>query len=131
MGVRQEEPRDTYAQIAVSALSADDYSRFSHDVLSRFDLVDAFEKDPGTVLTTLHRKVVIDSRSDTVFALAELSYLAGLRKRHEGGSSTQPIFFASVFYAYQYLFGNDGLEPPNPHDRRFRLACDLYNSSLA
>jgi triacylglycerol esterase/lipase EstA (alpha/beta hydrolase family) len=131
MGVRQEEPRDTYAQIAVSALSADDYSRFSHDVLSRFDLVDAFEKDPGTVLTTLHRKVVIDSRSDTVFALAELSYLAGLRKRHEGGSSTQPIFFASVFYAYQYLFGNDGLEPPNPHDRRFRLACDLYNSALA
>lgn len=131
MGVRPGDPRDIYRQISVSAISADECSHFSLDVLNRFDLVDAYSKDPGPVLTSLHKEAVRDYRTDTVFALAELSYLAGMRARSQGPCASRPLFFASVFYAYQYLVGSEGLAPPNAHDRRFRLACDLYNSALA
>lgn len=131
MGVRPGDPRDIYGQISVSALRADECSHFSLDVLNRFDLVDAYGKDPGPVLTSLHKEAVRDYRTDTVFALAELSYLAGMRARSQGPGASRPLFFASVFYAYQYLFGSEGLAPPSEHDRRFRLACDLYNSALA
>lgn len=131
MGVRPGDPRDIYGQISVSAISADECSNFSLDVLSRFNLVAAFEKDPVTVLTSLHKEAVRDYRTDTVFALAELSYLAGMRARSQGPGASNPLFFASVFYAYQYLVGGDGHTPPDAHDRRFRLACDLYNSALA
>jgi pimeloyl-ACP methyl ester carboxylesterase len=34
-------------------------------------------------------------------------------------------------YAYFYLLGERGGEPPVPYDRRFRVACDLYNTALA
>ncbi|MBM9532295.1 hypothetical protein JWG42_19245, partial [Desulfoprunum benzoelyticum] len=101
MGVRTGDPRDIYGQISISAISADECSRFSLDVLSRFDLVEAFEKDPVTVLTSLHEEAVTDYRTDTVFALAELSYLAGMRARSQGLGASRPLFFASVFYAYQ------------------------------
>lgn len=131
MGARPGDPRDIYRQISVSAISADECSHFSLDVLNRFDLVDAYSKDPGPVLTSLHKEAVRDYRTDTVFALAELSYLAGMRARSQGPGVSRPLFFASVFYAYQYLVGSEGLAPPNAHDRRFRLACDLYNSALA
>lgn len=131
MGVRPGDPRDIYGQISVSAVSADECSRFSLDVLSRFDLAAAFEKDPVTVLTSLHKEAVTDYRTDTVFALAELSYLAGMRARSKGPGTSRPLFFSSCFYAYQYLVGNERLAPPDPYDRRFRLACDLYNSALA
>jgi hypothetical protein len=92
MGVRPGDPRDIYGQISVNAICADECSRFSLDVLSRFDLVDAFEKDSVTVLTSLHEEAIRDYRTDTVFALAELSYLAGMRARSKGSGHPIRIF---------------------------------------
>jgi len=131
VGVDRNDPRETYAQIAVSAISADDYSRFSQDVLTRYNLVQAFNEDPQQVLTFLHHEAEKDSRNDLLFALSELNYFIGMRYRHKGIQQSRPHFFASAIYAYFYLLGKEWLEPPNPFDRRFRIACDLYNSSLA
>src|SRR6185295_16682078 len=36
----------------------------------------------------------------------------------------------AAVYAYCYLFDEQPLEPPNPFDRRYRWACDLYNLGL-
>ena len=131
VGVQQNDPRETYAQISFSAISADDYSRFSQDVLTRFDLVQTFNEAPQQVLTFLHHEAEKDYRNDLLFALAELNYFVGMRYRDDGINKSHPHFFASAIYAYFYLLGKEWLERPNPFERRFRIACDLYNSALA
>jgi len=131
VGVDRNDPRETYAQIAVSAINADDYSRFSHDVLSRYDLVRAFHEEPRVVLTFLHHQAETEDRQDLLFALAELNYFTGMRCRSEGVKQSRPHFFAATLYASLYLIGKQGQSPVSPFDRRFRLACDLYNGSLA
>ncbi|MEX1300722.1 MAG: alpha/beta hydrolase, partial [Desulfotignum sp.] len=40
-------------------------------------------------------------------------------------------YLASAVYAYLYLIGERGGDFPDPYDRRFRVACDLYNTALA
>ncbi len=131
VGVQQNDPRETYAQINISAINADDYSRFSHDVLIRFNLVQAFHEDPQRVLTFLHHEAEKDYRNDLVFALAELNYFVGMRSREDGIKQSHPYFFASAIYAYFYLLGKEWLDSPHPFERRFRIACDLYNGALA
>ena len=131
VGVDRNDPRESYAQINVSAINADDYSRFSHDVLIRFNLVQAFHEDPQQVLTFLHHEAEKDYRNDLLFALAELNYFVGMRYREDGINKSHPHFFASTIYAYFYLLGKEWQERPNPFERRFRIACDLYNSALA
>ena len=84
VGVQRNDPRETYSQISVSAISADDYSRFSRDVLTRYNLVQAFNEDPLQVLTFLHHEAEKDYRNDLLFALAELNYFVGMRYRHKG-----------------------------------------------
>lgn len=131
VGVQQNDPRETQAEINISAVNADDYSRFSHDVLIRFNLVQAFNEDPQRVLTFLHHEAEKDYRNDLLFALAELNYYIGMRYRQDGISLSQSHFFASSIYAYLYLLGKEWSDSPNPFERRFRIACDLYNSALA
>jgi pimeloyl-ACP methyl ester carboxylesterase len=131
VGVQRNDPRETYSQISVSAISADDYSRFSQDVLTRYNLGQAFNEDPPQVLTFLHHEAEKDYRNDLLFALAELNYFVGMRYRHKGIQQSHPYFFASGIYAYFYLLGKEWLEPPSAFDRRFRIACDLYNNALA
>lgn len=130
MGVRQNDPRETYAEISVSAVNTDAYSRFSQDVLIRYNLVETFEEQPQQVLISLNRRAENDSRNDLLFALAELNYFVAMRERN-GNRPATANFFASALYAYLYLLGTDWHEPPEPYDRQFRIACDLYNSALA
>lgn len=131
VGVQRNDPRETYTQISVSAISTDDYSRFSHDVLIRYNLVEAFNEDPRKVLAFLHDEAEKDYRNDLLFALSELNYFIGMRLRQDGIKQSRPHFFASAIYAYFYLLGKEWLEPPSAFDRRFRIACDLYNNALA
>lgn len=130
IGVRQNDIRETYDEILVSAVNEDAYSRFSHDVLIRYNLVETFEKEPQQVLIGLHRRAENDYRNDLLFALAELNYFVAMRERG-GSKSAEGHFFAVALYAYLYLLGTDWHAPPDPFDRRFRIACDLYNAALA
>lgn len=129
MGVQKADPRQIYEQITVSAINADTYSTFSHDVLIRHNLIKAFDEDPKQVITLLHREVEENGRRDILFALGELNYLAGMRSRESQKQRSYSYFFASAIYAYFYLLDDTALY--DPFDRRFRTACDLYNSALA
>ena len=40
-------------------------------------------------------------------------------------------YLASAIYAWLYLLGEAPEPPPDPFDRRFRVACDLYNRAVA
>lgn len=130
MGVQKTDPRKTYTQLTVSAVSDDKYSGFSRDVLIRYNLVQAFKDDPQQVLTFLHDESEKDYRNDTLFALAELNYYLGMRLRRNGIQRSHPHFYASVLSSSFYLFGENGIVPPSHYDRRFRIACELYNSAI-
>ena len=69
-----------------------------------------------------------------LFALAEISYVAGERIRH-GVTPWDPrdardYYLGSAVYAWLFLFGEGKDALPGPFDRRFREACDFYNSGV-
>ena len=45
--------------------------------------------------------------------------------------ASRSYYLAAAVYAYAFLFPDGAGTPPNPIDPRLRVACDLYNRSLA
>jgi pimeloyl-ACP methyl ester carboxylesterase len=136
IGTRDVGLQMTYKEINVTALSEDTYSDASANVLHRFFLVDLFKKEPDKAIEILHQKACEDERYDILYALAELTYLTANNIRKSSSVSgierSRPYYLASAVYAYFYLLGErDDALPRNPYDRRYRVACDLYNTALA
>ena len=103
-------------------------------MLQRFDLQDAYAKNPARVISFLHDKALRDDRRDILYALAELSYLhAGKLKRKldspDRGDASDYYLLSSI-YAYFFLLDERIETPPNAFDPRVRTACDLYNFGL-
>ena len=109
-------------------------SNATNIVLRRFDFVGKYENDPATVIAFLHDKAVHEDRRDTLYALAELSYLYGELLEKSVAEAEQALapdyFLIASIYAYLFLLG-DRIEPaPNAFDLRARTAWDLYNFAL-
>ena len=134
VGVTRLGERSAYAQIARSALISDHYSSFTASVLHRYNLQEAFDKAPLDCIRKLHAIAAQDERRDPLFALAELCYLraskAPVRRKRSDDVRESDYYLGAAVYAYLYLLGDVSGEPPSPYDRRFRMACDLYNRSL-
>jgi pimeloyl-ACP methyl ester carboxylesterase len=113
-----------FQQVHVSALQNGVPSYFSTHILSRYDLLDSFGKDPTEALEDLHAITCREADRDHLFAATELSYLAARRL------GSRPHDLAAVVYAYLYLFSEASQGTEDPYDPRFRLVCDLYNRSL-
>jgi pimeloyl-ACP methyl ester carboxylesterase len=124
-----------YNQIDESALNAEQCSSHTTAVLHRYALERTFAKTPADCIAKLHALARADNRRDPLFALSELSFLVGREGRTitVGGRTLRPEnwFAASAVYAYLYLLQPGGEAPPDAFDRRFRVACDLYNRSLS
>ena len=58
------------------------------------------------------------------FALSELAFLITADNRDRA------YYLTSATYAYAFLFPKNAQQDPDPYDRRFRVACDLYNRGL-
>jgi pimeloyl-ACP methyl ester carboxylesterase len=86
-------------------------------------------------LLFLHERALTDDRRDLLFALAELSFLHAdrLQRSVKPGLPRQAPdwYLSSAIYAYEFLLGEGREAPPDPFDRRFRLACDIYNRAVA
>ena len=123
-----------YEQIDRCALNSREYSSFTAHVLHRYDLEGLYAKSPAGCLIQLHALAVSDERHDPLFALAELSFLQGTRGRScqvDGHKLASKNFFAaSAVYAYLFLTKSEKGNSEVAYDRRFRIACDLYNRSL-
>ncbi len=135
IGADRVSGRASYQQLNQSALTGDRCSSHTETVLHRFDLEQEFRKTPATALLSLHEKALTDDRRDLLFALAELNFSHAQRLQRSvkpGAPRQAPDYYLSAaIYAYIFLLG-DGREPaPGPFDRRFRLACDLYNRAVA
>lgn len=123
-----------YEQIDRCALNSRAYSSYTANVLHRYDLERVYAKSPTRCLAQLHAQALSDSRRDTLFALAELSFLQGKRGRSDkvdGHRLTSRNYYAaSVVYAYLFLTGLSENRDEIAFDRRFRIASDLYNRGL-
>ncbi len=113
-----------------SALTNNRPSAFSMRVLRNHKLDDDFRIRPLEVLETLQETFRRNPTRDNAFVIAELAYLRGkpLGDRSEKAAF---LYMSAMMYAYAYLFEEDLGADVDYYNPRFRLACDLYNRSLA
>ncbi len=134
VGVTSMGVADAYAQIDENALNSSGYSSYTATVLHRYSLERVYARSPVNGIAKLHALACADNRRDTLFALSELSFLLGRENRRvkTDGRTLAPehCYAAAAVYAYLFLLGPGEEPPPDAYDRRFRVACDLYNRSL-
>ena len=68
--------------------------------------------------------------AELVYALAELSWVDGLKQDRWRGAQAIDRFLDAVGYAHDYLFDPELAAGRGPSDPRFRLACEIYNAGL-
>lgn len=78
-------------------------------------------------LTALHDR---EPTAESCYALAELSYIAAVKKQLIDPHGSQEWYLNCVAQSYAYLFDPLYRRERNPYDPQFRGACDLYNSAL-
>jgi pimeloyl-ACP methyl ester carboxylesterase len=126
--------RQAYAQVDSSALHSTMPSSTTAAVLQRYDLREISIRQPHLTILPLHSKAVATGARDELFALAEMSYLAGEHLRHHArlrnAADERDFYLGAAVYAWWFLFGDSQEPPPGWFDRRFRQACDLYNLGL-
>jgi pimeloyl-ACP methyl ester carboxylesterase len=135
VGVTSQGMDSGYKQIDRSALNAKAYGSYTAAVLHRYDLERVYADTPVQCLIQLHTLACSDDRDDLLFALAELSFLMAKEGREDvvdGHELTARNYFVvSAIYAYLFLARLEKGDSAAAFDRRFRIACDLYNRSLA
>src|SRR5262245_5659336 len=135
VGADRVSGRVSYEQLNRNALNSDRCSDASRVVLRRFDLEKQFQQTPPKALLFLHEKALTDARRDLLFALAELSFLHAerLQRSLKPGAPRQApdSYLCSAIYAYLFLLSQGHEALPDAFDRRFRVACDLYNRAVA
>ena len=135
IGTRNVGFRKAYEQINTNALLDAQYSVTSKNVLQRNNMGAFFKEDPLKCLNALHKKIKTDNRRDLLFALAELNYFTAKYTLRDLDDTPLPesrqYYLNAAIYAYFYLFDETRNKPADPFNRRYRLACDIYNISLA
>jgi len=119
-----------FQQQSRSALTSDIPSEFTLRFLRKEDLLEPYEKDPFSVLTSIEREARLRSDRDSLFALMELCY-AEAKKTATVKEHTSRFYLSCVQYAYAYLFDQELSPALNIYSPCFRWACDFYNRSLA
>lgn len=99
--------------------------------MRRHDLMQSFEEQPQTFITEAETVVRQRPTADGIYALSELSFLAGSEAERTGDiAMAYDLYGTSVANAYLYLVDEGFDLVRNPYDPQFRQACDLYNGAL-
>jgi len=136
IGADRVSAREAYKQVAVNGLRSSTPSSATLSVLHRYGLSELASERPDQAVVRLHEKFVATQDRNLLFALAELSYSAG----DNIARSVQPwdtrdardFYLGAAVYAYWFVFGDTNTlhTTAEAFDRRFRIACDLYNYGL-
>ena len=126
--------RQAYNQVDASALLNGKPSADTVAILHRYDLDRLAARQPDEAVRQLHQKALATGERDMLFALAEMSYVAGGQIRRSvkpwDPRDARDYYLGSAVYAWLFLFGEGPDAVPSAFDRRFRAACDLYNYGL-
>jgi pimeloyl-ACP methyl ester carboxylesterase len=132
IGASRSSVRAAYEEIESNVLRSGKPSVDTLSLLHRYDLDQVFSKDPEDAIRQLHAKAVETGNRDSLFALAEMSFLTGDQVRRSVKPwdlrDARDYYLGAAVYSYLYLFAENQL--PSAFDRRFRVACDLYNYGL-
>jgi len=124
IGVRRVEARAVHRELTASALSTNEPSEPSRQLLNRLGLAASYDANPDAALAALRAGLAPQGDEDRIFALAELSFLHA--ERH--GRRDQAL--AAAVYAYALLFPDGAGVRPDPLDPRLQVARNLYNRGL-
>jgi pimeloyl-ACP methyl ester carboxylesterase len=117
--------KTVYHDLTRSAVATGQPSWPTRNVLLEYGLLETFEERPEAALADMHRRMVAAGGDlDTLFALAELSFL------HGRGAAKREYHLAAAVYAWAFLFPEGPDRAPGRFDPRLRMAADLYNWSL-
>ncbi len=134
IGANRVTTREAYEQVDANALRTGKPSANTVFLLHRYGLDALAAQQPDEAVRQLHQKALATGQRDLLFALAELSYVAGEHIRHSvkpwDTRDPRDYYLGSAVYAWLFLFAEGKDAPPGPFDRRFREACDFYNFSL-
>jgi hypothetical protein len=153
VGVREVDRGSVREVLTANAISADEPSITSRQVMLRMGLGDDYRRDPEGALGELHDLTMREMASDRLFALSEYSYLHGVslerackrsrtetkRRRTYRARNAPPrpecerarsYYVAASIYAYAFLFPDDADQRPIPFDPRLRAAVDIYNLAM-
>lgn len=126
-----------FSDLSASAIADDELSPRTLQTLHQWDLTEVYQNYPRQALSRLHEQATKDPQPDLLFALAEISFLMGREAEKSDGNEACCDYYFCAGYAYHYLFSEfrTSSSSPGEHwncfDPRFRVACDLYNNSLA
>lgn len=125
-------PRDPLtASLGLVNYSGLAVSERTSTIVRRFIPSDDKKDNYDQMLDRLEKEIDQSPTPETVYAVAEISYVAGKKAEAEGKASNAFDYFArSVAHSYYYLFAPNFERRRNVYDPEFRQACDLYNSSL-
>ena len=134
IGADRVTTRQAYAQVDANALRTGKPSGETVSILHRYDLDRLAARQPDEAVRQLHQKAVATGDRDLLFALSELSYVAGEQIRRSvkpwDPRDARDYYLGSAVYAWLFLFGEGTDAPSSAFDRRFREACDFYNYGL-
>src|SRR2546421_1646240 len=117
--------RSAYDELNRTALSSDQLSEFTRNVLRRAALVDYFDAQPGATIVALRAQAIAAGMPwPDLYALSEMSYYEGRRTK------SKAMLLASALYAYAVLFPADDAARPSPYSGQFTQAEDFYNLAL-
>lgn len=134
IGADRVSGRKSYAEGDANALRTGKPSASTVAILRRYDLGELVARRPDEAVRWLHEKALQTSERDLLFALSEISFIAGERIRRSvqpwEPRTAQDYYLGAAIYAWLYLYGEAAGDRPGPYDRRFRAACDFYNHNL-
>ncbi|HEY1376279.1 MAG TPA: hypothetical protein VGF55_05770 [Gemmataceae bacterium] len=129
IGVREAKRPALFADWRASALAADRPSPRTVQTLRIYDLDRAHDRDPDDAARRLHAVAVADPQPDTLFALAELSYLRGNAVGKKRPDDALRYYVRCCAYAQHYLLSSCVDQTPNPKSQTpnpdFVGNCDL------
>ncbi len=102
------------------------------ETLKRYDLERSYrrQRNVNNVLLSLEKVARKNPDAELVYALAELSWVDGLKQDRWRSAQSIDRFLDAVGYAHDYLFDPELAAGRGPSDPRFRLACEIYNAGL-
>jgi len=134
IGADRVSTREAYAQVDANALRTGKPSAETVSILHRFNLDRLAARQPDEAVRQLHQIALARGERDMLFALTELSYVAGDHIRRSvkpwDPREARDYYLGSAVYAWLFLFGEGKDALPGTFDRRSREACDFYNYSL-
>jgi pimeloyl-ACP methyl ester carboxylesterase len=134
IGAERVATRQAYAQVQANALRTGEPSAETVAILHRFDLDRLAARRPDQAVLALHQTALRTGERDLLFALAELSYVAGEQIRQSlkpwDERDARDYYLGSAVYAWLFLFGDQPEASPSFLDSRLRKACDFYNYGL-